>query len=499
MLESVGKSRVACIIMDDGNLSENFDLDSGRPQGEILSPIQYNIGNQIFLFKIELDPNIKSLFNSVLGPRAPFIIGPNCLPENEVFKNESERETDKAEGFADDSSAITVAEQDSISHIELALDEFYLISGLKCNFDKSSVTFIGPDPPAGITTRFKITQEFTLLGVNLSNNLRDLPKNFEPVKLKMQKTVNFWARFMLSLPGRIQIAKTFLLSHVNYFGSVIMPTPEQIVWMQNLINGFCLGNLRFDKTRMYFAPDQGGLGLFDLKNCLRAQQSIWVKKAAHSSRDNWRWDLWTLGSGNIFTLPALPNPNQHPVLAGIIDSFRILACKFYATESNFFMSYILNNPLISISNGFPYETSDHFWLQAGNSNLFNVAKMRIKDFLMPNGTIHSLERLNLDYGLKLSFTTYVRLASVLHHAKTKFKFPPTGTGTDIGSFFKSFKKGSKQCRKLLCSNEASPVISVSASFASVSQTAIDRLDIFSSSLSFWGLSCLPNTLRYLTR
>jgi hypothetical protein len=214
-----------------------------------------------------------------------------------------------------------------------------------------------------------------------------------------------------------------------------MPAPDQIVWMQNLINEFCLGSLRFDKTRLYFAPEHGGIGLFDLKNCLRAQQSIWVKKAAQSSRDNWRWDLWTLGSGNNFTLPVLSNPNRHPVLSGIIESFHTLASKFYANDSNFFMSYILNNPVITISNGFPYETCDHFWSHAGNSNLFNVAKMRVKDFLLPNGTIRTLEQLNLDFGLNLSFTTYVRLASVLHHAKIKFRFPPADTGTDIGSFF----------------------------------------------------------------
>jgi hypothetical protein len=74
MLQTVGKSRKACIILDDGKLSKNFDLDSGRPQGEILSPIQYNICNQILLFRIELDPTIKSIFNQVLGPKAPFPI-----------------------------------------------------------------------------------------------------------------------------------------------------------------------------------------------------------------------------------------------------------------------------------------------------------------------------------------------------------------------------------------------------------------------------------------
>jgi hypothetical protein len=89
MLQTVGNNRTACIILDNGDLSPNFNLDSGRPQGEILSPVQYNICNQILLFKIELDPGIKSLFNNIYGPRVPFPITCNNNPTNSDFKDES--------------------------------------------------------------------------------------------------------------------------------------------------------------------------------------------------------------------------------------------------------------------------------------------------------------------------------------------------------------------------------------------------------------------------
>jgi hypothetical protein len=124
MMETVGNSRQACIILDGGKYSGNFPLGSGRPQGEILSPIQYNICNQIFLFKLELDPRIKSLTAKTFGPRAPFPIECNSSTPNAVFRGESERETDKAEGFADDTTAITLADQESISAIEEILINF---------------------------------------------------------------------------------------------------------------------------------------------------------------------------------------------------------------------------------------------------------------------------------------------------------------------------------------------------------------------------------------
>jgi hypothetical protein len=137
MLKTVGNSRNACIAMDDGSLSPNFKLESGRPQGEVLSPVQYNIGNHILLLRIELDPGVKSLFNSIFGPKTPFFISPNMTESNIPFSCESERETDKAEGFADDGNVITLADQESINCVEKILGDFAKISGLECNFEKS--------------------------------------------------------------------------------------------------------------------------------------------------------------------------------------------------------------------------------------------------------------------------------------------------------------------------------------------------------------------------
>ena len=62
MLETVGNNRNASIIFDSGKMSDPIKLETGRPQGENLSPNQYNIGQQIVLFRIELDTNLTSVF-----------------------------------------------------------------------------------------------------------------------------------------------------------------------------------------------------------------------------------------------------------------------------------------------------------------------------------------------------------------------------------------------------------------------------------------------------
>jgi hypothetical protein len=62
LLETLGNNRTACIAFDDGSFSAPFELECGRAQGNTSSPTEYNMGQQILLFKIELCPEIKSLY-----------------------------------------------------------------------------------------------------------------------------------------------------------------------------------------------------------------------------------------------------------------------------------------------------------------------------------------------------------------------------------------------------------------------------------------------------
>ncbi len=129
LLNTLCTGRSACIVFDDGSLSTNFDLDRGDAQGNTPSPILYNMAQQIFLFKLELCPEIKSVFLNHLVPRPIQLNDANPWPQpvrlavennqdldpipNQVilpveFRNESGRETDKAEGFADDTTGMSV-------------------------------------------------------------------------------------------------------------------------------------------------------------------------------------------------------------------------------------------------------------------------------------------------------------------------------------------------------------------------------------------------------
>ena len=56
-----------------------------------------------------------------------------------------------------------------------------------------------------------VVESCTILGMQIDKNLELLGLNFDKIINKMVKTVNFWRRFNLSLPGRIAICITDFL------------------------------------------------------------------------------------------------------------------------------------------------------------------------------------------------------------------------------------------------------------------------------------------------
>ncbi len=87
------------------------------------------MGQQILLFKIELCPDVKSLYQShfIARPLMPAAIehffGPPPDPDRTdvKFRNESSFETAKCDSFADDNTAGTLFEFDSLSALKTFL------------------------------------------------------------------------------------------------------------------------------------------------------------------------------------------------------------------------------------------------------------------------------------------------------------------------------------------------------------------------------------------
>jgi hypothetical protein len=460
-MDTIGTGRTASIIFEDGSISTEFELETGRPQGDGPSPLQYNMGEEIVLLKIELDPAVRSVFQHALVPRFALDLVPDPrrkgidIEYNTHLSQESNRETDKADGFADDNSTATLAEPGSLRALSDICNNFSKISGLQSNADKTILLQIGR---VGALTNeilelgFTVTNKVKILGMEIDRELNTLSNHFEDVGNTISRMIEHWERFNLSLAGRISVCKTFMLSQVGYLGCIISPSEPQLTRLQKLIDNFCVGTLKIAKTRLYLPTCEGGMGLINLKDFITALQCTWVKRVTQHWGDNWRFDLKAKCYGN----PLIANektflPAENPILFNICKSFGTFAQEFYRVEDNYKKAFIFKNPLFRRGRNDDGLLCERFFGK-NYGELCKIAKLKFEDFFTRRGT-KTLDELNREYDLNFSLVTYMRIHEALQFAALKLENDEASTVQSLGFFLKSFDRGSKPFRKILQKNE----------------------------------------------
>ncbi len=144
------------------------------------------------------------------------------------FKNESGRETDKAEGFVDDTTGMSLFELESLITLKKILTDFGKFSGLQCNVDKTVLMQVGQITalsPIILQLGFSHVNEIRILGMNIDQNIENLDQNFVTIHEKVKNSIAYWKCYNLSLPGRINVIKSLLVSLINHLGCFLMPKP----------------------------------------------------------------------------------------------------------------------------------------------------------------------------------------------------------------------------------------------------------------------------------
>jgi hypothetical protein len=446
-----------------------------------------------FFFRIELDPGILRI------PRNC----PRLINTGIPFSTESNRETGTNESLADDNTILSLINTDSLSCIRDILDNFAEISGLHCNFDKTSILAMNEPTVEELQSinqsGFTLVTKLKLLGAEITNNCSDLKNNFTIVIEKVKNLISYWSRFKLSLPGRISVAKTFLLSQINYLGSIFLPDPDQLRCLQTMINTFIKKNLNISDTRIYLPPSSGGLGFFNLENFLIAQHCTWIFKAIKLPIDNWRYDLHFLSPNNnpLFIRECDVDKNVHPILHQFVLSF----CKFIGCFSNINSNYkesiifhnnVFRDPLTGTTLR-PEFFGLHFYLNYRNS----IRSLKFSDCINENNfkTVQEFR----DSGLPMSQNLWFKLRSALLNTKTS-NTTNTGSTTTLSDFIRNWKKGCKSVRKILEVDlvHLNPPLS-SKSFITFSRLIDCVPDLewpMNQWFSTWNIHSLPNDFRH---
>jgi hypothetical protein len=443
-LNLLGNSREASILLGNGSSTPSFRIETGCAQGDNPSPNIFNFCEQILIFKLELDPRIARI------PRPPRL---PIIDNTSFFRAESNRETDINESLADDNTVMSLINRESLLAVKGILQDFAHISGLNCNFDKTSLLPVHPlseDEEAWIhEAGFTVSSKIKLLGTDITAEPNELHCNFNRIIDKINSLISFWSRFRLTLLGRIAIAKTFLVSQINYLGCVLQPTAQQLEQMQTAINNFVKKNLQISDMRIYLSINKGGLGFFNLSEFLDSQRCVWLLRAKKNCIDNWRYDFHAISPDHdpLSIRASDVDSNLHPILFNICLSYEKFLHKYSAYGNNFLCAPIFENSFFSVPGNEGRVTKNLFGLNFYNTHTNLIRKLTFSDCFSQNG-FKSVQEFSRD-GIPLTLVAWMRLRNTLAGHNKDDIYPPPQS---LLRFITRWKKGGKMIRKFFVSH-----------------------------------------------
>ena len=192
--------------------------------------------------------------------------------------------------MADNATIIVKMCARTLTKVKEVLDKFGTLSGLCCNIEKMVLVPIGKIEAISqdiVELGFEKKNKALILGLEISNENNITDNAVNKIIEKINSKVNRWARFNLSLPGRINIAKSMFYSQVNYLGSVLDLKDSHTDRISKPIEQFVSGNLRIAKSRILTSTVSWGLGLTEIKTFLTYQKCGWIKLALKLD-ENWK-------------------------------------------------------------------------------------------------------------------------------------------------------------------------------------------------------------------
>ena len=148
-------TNITSSVIQNGHLSSFFEISRGCRQGDPLSPYIFIICAEFLANKIRQNKNIKGI---------------------NVRNSEH-----KISQYADDTSVFLDGSEKSLKALLKELEYFARISGLKVNFDKTQLVWIGSKKfdQNSIKTKWKLIwgkQTFKMLGIDFNTDLTKMIK-----------------------------------------------------------------------------------------------------------------------------------------------------------------------------------------------------------------------------------------------------------------------------------------------------------------------------------
>ena len=189
--------------------------------------------------------------------------------------------------FADDTSVILDESEESLNETLLELEWFKKITGLKINFSKTQVIWIGSKKYSSdrLCENWNLSwgkTTFTVLGINFDVDISKITKiNYEKYLKKMKGLFKQWNKRNLTPIGKITVVKSLILPVLNHlFIALPNPSIEIIKDIEDMLYTFIWKSSvnRVKKDIMQKEYQEGGLKMINIHSFILALKSTWIRR-----------------------------------------------------------------------------------------------------------------------------------------------------------------------------------------------------------------------------
>jgi len=346
-------SQISSCVSVNGRYSAWFKIARGVRQGDPLSCYLYLLCAEILSNMLRENEKVRGI----------------KVGENEFLLSQ----------FADDTALCLDGSEESFVEAVKILTFFAKVSGLKINYEKTQVIWIGSRKNCQV--RYMRDRNFCwdpgtfkYLGVSFSTNVDCIVQlNYEGKLDEVRKLLSVWSKRQLTPFGKITVLKTLAISKLTYL-FVNLPDPDDIflkeldcMFFKFLWNG---KQSKISKKHMCQSYERGGLKMLNVYVFLSCMKLSWLRRMFSSSDSTLKDfvlclypDLHKLHLlGGEFT-NILMNTIHNPFWHDVLKYFKRLNGKCVPNDiHDFNAEFIFYNSNITVGHHTLYFKS---WLNAG--------------------------------------------------------------------------------------------------------------------------------------
>jgi hypothetical protein len=358
-------NRAESSVIQNGHMSEFFSLERGCRQGDPLSPYLFLLCVEIMGIMVRENKKIKGLHIDEI--------------EHKISQ------------YADDTELFLDGEKQSLVELIKTLQQFYALSGLKMNMEKTNVIWIGSriGSPARFCEELKFRwcpNVFTILGVNFNASVQNMwGLNSDNKLLEIQRLFTRWKLRGLTLLGKITVIKSLAISKLTHLLIALPNPPGHFIQELNktfykfLWNG---GPDRVKREVLCKNYHEGGLKMVEITTFINSLKLSWIKRYFGETK-KWQRPLdkiaakypfiWKFGANYLYQTVAIHNPFWKDVLH---------AWNLYCTRTAIkTVEDIINEPLWFNSNFNNSDICIFHWARHGILSIKDILDLNTGSFL----------------------------------------------------------------------------------------------------------------------